>query len=120
VQNSGTTSEPLHLGYAAYEIYDALTHTPTDVYKGILDQSHLEAAARDPNGEIVALKPDGTPYDHVTEVVNAQNGLINRIDSFNAQLSYPNLGDLQRYYLQNELGQASRLLDYAEQYVPRK
>jgi RHS repeat-associated protein len=113
----------LHVGMAAYEIshaiYDALYKSPTDRYAEILDKSHLDAARRELQGETVATKWDGTPYDHVTEVRNAQRGLLNRIESINGQLGNPNISATQRLILQDELGRASRLLDYSERYVPR-
>lgn len=59
-------------------IYDA-----TDL-KGIFEHitdRDLEAAQRELNGETVSTRSDGTPYDHVDEVRNAQNGLMNRIDT---------------------------------------
>ena len=94
--------------------------TPTDGYKGILDDSHLDAARRELQGEVVAQKWNGTPYDHVTEVRNAQQGVLNRIDSLNQGLTNPDLGQMQRYFMQRELSDASRLLDYSERFVPRR
>ncbi|MFJ7210731.1 polymorphic toxin type 28 domain-containing protein [Amycolatopsis sp. NPDC098790] len=39
------------------------------------------------NGEVVARKGDATPWDHVTEVREAQNGLSNQINRLKRQLS---------------------------------
>jgi RHS repeat-associated protein len=92
--------------------------TPTDRYKASLDRSHLDAARRELDGEVVARKADGTPYDHVTEVRNAQQGLQNRIESINKRLGHPGLEGAERGALQKELSEASRLLDHSREFVP--
>ncbi|WP_353944284.1 polymorphic toxin type 28 domain-containing protein [Streptomyces sp. HUAS MG91] len=33
------------------------------------------AARREANGEVVARKPDGTPFDHIADLQQARNGL---------------------------------------------
>jgi RHS repeat-associated protein len=95
------------------------SNTPTDRYKEHLTRSDLDAAKRELNGEVVARRPDGTPYDHVTEVRQAQQGLVNRIESINKRLGYPSLDPVARAELQTELSQASKLLDHSKQFVPR-
>lgn len=79
----------------------------------------LDAAQRELDGETVATKADGTPYDHVAEVKDAQNGLQNIIDSTKAQLGSPNLVPSEAGPYQDLLGQASNLLDKTRQFVPR-
>jgi hypothetical protein len=91
----------------------------TNRYESILDAKHLDAAARELRGEVVSRRPDGKPYDHVDEVRNAQKGLMSRIQSINNALSSPTTDPIQRYFLQRELSQASRLLDHSEEFVPR-
>ena len=84
-----------------------------------LDHRHLDAAARELKGEVVKLKPDGkTPFDHVTEVRDAQRGLRNLIEKLKKDLSDPNLVGEGRSNIENLLGEASNLLDYTEKYVP--
>jgi RHS repeat-associated protein len=39
------------------------------------NHNHYSAARREANGEVVARKPDGTPYDHITDLKQARNGL---------------------------------------------
>ncbi|MGH7426413.1 MAG: polymorphic toxin type 28 domain-containing protein, partial [Candidatus Methylomirabilales bacterium] len=92
----------------------------TDRYKRILDQRHLKAAWREQRGEVVARKPDGTPYNHVKEVEYAQQGLLNRITRLTRRLGRPGLGQAEREAALMEVGEASRLLDYSELYVPRQ
>ncbi len=68
----------------------------------------------------MAKKADGTPWDHVTELRDAQRGLMKRIKSINKKLSSNKLDDASRSALEKELGEASRLLDKSEGYLPRK
>jgi hypothetical protein len=94
---------------------------PTDRYKESLDDRHLDAARRELKGEVVRVNPrTGKPYDHVTEVRSAQQGLQNRIEQIKRQLGSPSsrLSEAQRADLTRELGDASRLLDYSKQFVP--
>jgi RHS repeat-associated protein len=93
--------------------------TPTDRYKSQLTNRNLDAARRELNNEVVARKPDGSPYDHVTKVRNAMRGLRNRIDEINNKLGSPSaqLSDAERSSLTSELGEASRLLDHAKNFL---
>lgn len=52
--------------------------TKTDRIAEHLTPKDLEGAQRELNGEVVATKSSGTPYDHITEVRDAQQGLSNR------------------------------------------
>jgi hypothetical protein len=91
----------------------------TDHYKAHLKRRDLEAARRELHGEVVARKATGVPYDHLDEVQNAQRGLADRIRKLKRALGAPGLDEAQREALQRELGEASRLLDRSEGYVPR-
>jgi Bacterial toxin 28 len=93
--------------------------TKTDRLKEHLTDRDLDAARRELNGEVVARKPNGQPWDHVDEVQNAQRGLANRIEQIKRQLGDSRLSDSDRSTLQSELSEASRLLDRSEQFVPR-
>ena len=84
-----------------------------------LTDRDLDAARRELNGEVVARKADGTPYDHVTEVREAQRGLADRIGRIKGRLGDPRLGMAEREALTRELSEASRLLDRSEGFVPR-
>lgn len=66
-----------------------------------------------------ARKASGKPWDHVHELRDAQRGLVNRIGAINARLSRGNLDPIERAALQDELSQASRLLDLSEGYLSR-
>ncbi|MER2499040.1 polymorphic toxin type 28 domain-containing protein [Vibrio neptunius] len=56
----------------------------------------------------------------MTELRDAQRGLMKRIKSINKKLSSNKLDDASRSALEKELGEASRLLDKSEGYLPRK
>ena len=79
----------------------------------------LDAARRELLGEVVAVKPNGVPFDHVNEVMEAQQGLVTRIDAINRRLAYPHLPASDRPALETALSKASQLLDYSEGFVPR-
>ncbi len=97
--------------------------TPTDRLKEHLTDDDLDAARRESNGEVVARRSDGTPYDHVQEVSDAQQGLLNRIDELNRKLTDHGLtgrlteGQVQE--IMDELREASKLLDHSERFLPR-
>jgi hypothetical protein len=91
----------------------------TDRMKEHLTDRDLDAARRELNGETVATKPDGTPWDHVDEVRNAQRGLVKRIGQLKRLLDDTRIGDADRAAYQSELSEASKLLDHSEQFVPR-
>jgi hypothetical protein len=93
--------------------------TKTDRVAEHLTRKDLEAALRESKGEVVARKPDGTPYDHVKEVREAQRGLVNRIEYLKRQMGDSRISAETRSAYEAELSQASRLLDYSEKYLPR-
>jgi hypothetical protein len=67
---------------------------------------------------VVKRKADGTPYDHVREVRETQAKLVKRIRELKRSLGDPNLSGIERAAAESELGQASRLLDHSEGFVP--
>jgi hypothetical protein len=93
--------------------------TKTDNMKEHLTDRDLDAARRELNGEVVATKSTGTPWDHVDEVRNAQNGLVNRISQLKRLLGDSRVSASDKAQFQAELSEASRLLDHSEQFVPR-
>ena len=80
---------------------------------------NLDGARRELQGEVVARKGDGTPWDHVTEVREAQNGMVNQINKLKRMLNDSRLSPGDRPAIESELSEASKLLDYSEQWVPR-
>jgi hypothetical protein len=91
----------------------------TDRLKEHLTDEDLDGARRELKGEVVKRKSSGQPWDHVHEVRDAQNGLVNRITQLQRQIGDTRISDTDRAALQSELSEASRLLDYSEQFVPR-
>ncbi|GAA1649777.1 polymorphic toxin type 28 domain-containing protein [Actinoplanes couchii] len=99
---------------------------PCGIFSGRLDNiaTHitardLDAAKRELAGEVVKRKADGTPWDHVHEVRDAQQGLIDVIKRIKGRLRHPTLPDAERASLNVDLSRASRMLDYTEKFVPR-
>jgi RHS repeat-associated protein len=92
--------------------------TKTDRLKKHILNGEMDAARREAAGEVVARKADGTPWDHVTELRDAQRGLLKRINKIKKELG-GDLTDEARAALQKELSEASKLLDKTEEYLPR-
>ena len=91
---------------------------PLSGYRQQFDPETLDAARRELRGEVVKLKPDGTPYDHVGKVKKAQAGLKNTIAYMKNVLRRPSCSPAQRAEAERIISEASRLLDYSEKYVP--
>ncbi|MBM9439940.1 polymorphic toxin type 28 domain-containing protein [Actinacidiphila bryophytorum] len=120
------TVNDLHTYYVLAGTTPVLVHnsscgipTKTDRIAEHLTFRDLDAAQRELGGEVVARKADGTPWDHVGEVRDAQKGLLNRIHQIKVQMSKAGVDDPSFPSLQDEFSQASKLLDYSEKYVPR-
>jgi len=72
------SAEPIHPRGTFDPIGDT-EPTKTDRLKEHLSDRDLDAARRELAGEVVARKSDGTPWDHLREVQEAQLGLVSRI-----------------------------------------
>ena len=94
--------------------------TPTDRAKEHLTPRDLDAARRELKGEVVARKPDGTPWDHVREVRETQTKLVNRIKVLKRVLGDTRATDSEKAAARAELSEASRLLDWSRQFVPAR
>jgi hypothetical protein len=105
--------------HSCLELGHAHGPTPTDLIKPLIKQDELDAARIELAGGSVGNRPsDGKSWNHVKEVWQVQNRLRNRIHDINNRLGYPYLDYNERLQLMEELGEASRLLDYTEQFVP--
>ncbi|MHB0961177.1 MAG: polymorphic toxin type 28 domain-containing protein [Pirellulaceae bacterium] len=93
--------------------------TKTDALKKHILNGELDAARREAAGEVVARKPNGQPWDHVTELRDAQNGLLKRIRRIKNELGDAKLDPAARRALECELSEASKLLDKTEEFLPR-
>jgi hypothetical protein len=77
-----------------------------------LDAEHIGAAVRELAGQVVKINPrDGQPYDHVTEVRNAAQGLTNSAGRIKNMLGDPNLTGKARSALEGQLRQANQKLE---------
>ncbi len=94
--------------------------------KSHLTQSDLEAAQQEAAGQPLQhwVERGGSPTGHLQEVMHSQDGLAQLIQRIQGQLTYvvdgvSPLSVEQRLALERLLGQASKLLDYSEGYVPQ-
>ena len=79
----------------------------------------LRAAHTELEGNQISLAQErGVSYDHITKVKNAQKGLANLIKQIKNVMSSPYTSTAQHHILQEELSQASKLLDYSRGFVP--
>lgn len=79
----------------------------------------LSAARMELLGTVVIRKLGGDPYDHVREVRESQRALLDRIKAIKKRMAHPGLPHREQGALSAELGEASRLLDLTESFVPR-
>ncbi|MFF4430159.1 putative T7SS-secreted protein [Streptomyces sp. NPDC001513] len=86
VSNPHTWSDPLGLtpcpelglSDAAQRAIEKLENIKADPVGEINSQpnhNHYDAARREADGEVVARKKDGTPFDHIADLTQARNGL---------------------------------------------
>jgi hypothetical protein len=118
-QSPSTTPGPGHPPQPRPDLATRAEPTKTDRLKEHLSDRDLDAARRELQGEVVARKPNGTPWDHVREVQEAQRGLVNRVTRLQRQLEDGRTSDAEKPAIETELSQASRLLDHSERFVPR-
>ena len=86
--------------------------------KGHILNGEIEAAQLEAQGETVAVKASGVPYDHIKELQDAANGLQNLIQGINKALGSGPVSEGASADLQSILGQASKLLDLVEGVLP--
>ena len=84
-----------------------------------ITERDLRAAARELKGEVVKRKPNGTPWDHVHEVKDAQNGLMKVINASKEVLNNSGKSAAEKAAAQADLSRASKMLDLSEKFVPR-
>ncbi len=88
VTNPHTWADPLGLtpcrelglredAQKAIERLENIKKDPVGSINSQPNHNHYNAARREANGEVVARKPDGTPFDHITDLKQARNGLDN-------------------------------------------
>ena len=79
----------------------------------------LDAARRERQGQIVRLKADGTPFDHVDKVQKAQRGILNQIDKLKKTLETTPKNSNEADELNDALSVLSKLLDKSSEFCPR-
>ena len=88
--------------------------------KKSLDKRHLDAARKELDGKVVARKADGTVFDHVTEVRDAQRGLANQIESLKDTLARTPKGSDEAKAVEEAVSELSKFLDKTTGWCPRK
>jgi hypothetical protein len=83
-----------------------------------LQPKDLDAARRELRGEVVAVKKDGSPYNHIHEVCDSQTSLLNIINSLKSILSNPRLCDKSKRDAEELLTYVSSQLDFTRNFVP--
>ncbi|MFI0230346.1 putative T7SS-secreted protein [Streptomyces sp. NPDC017086] len=59
----------------AIEKFENIRQDPLGEVNSQANHNHYDAARREANGEVVAMRPDGTPFDHISELQQARDGL---------------------------------------------
>ena len=80
-------------------------------YSHVLTKEHALAALAEKNGNVVAIKCSGEPFDHLTEVRNGIRGAKNEIKTIKDFLSLSNLDSVTRNILNQRLSDLSIRLD---------
>ncbi|MGW0791878.1 putative T7SS-secreted protein [Streptomyces sp. NPDC002911] len=86
VRNPTTWSDPLGLApyeglglsraaQSALEKLSNIKRDPLGEINSLPNHNHYDAARREANGEVVARRPDGVPFDHISDLTQARNGL---------------------------------------------
>ena len=88
-----------------------------DRIKKALDRKHLNAAREELRGKVVARKADGTPFNHIKEVQDAQRGLANQIQKLKETLGNTPKGDEARA-LEKAISDLSKFLDQTKGWCP--
>jgi len=86
-----------------------------------LDKKHLNAARQELQGKVVKINPkDGLPYDHITEVRNAQQGLANQIAKLKDALANTPKSSDEAQALEKAISNLSKQLDKTTGWCPRQ
>lgn len=75
---------------------------------------HAQAAGREAAGRIVKLKPDGTPFNHLREFLEAREGVKNSISKLQSMLGSGKLSDAEHAFAKYLMAKYSKALDAAE------
>ncbi|MEU9162545.1 polymorphic toxin type 28 domain-containing protein [Streptomyces sp. NPDC048424] len=62
-------------GPARYRELENIKVDPVGEINSQPNHNHYDAARREAGGEVVARKKDGTPFDHISDLTQARNGL---------------------------------------------
>jgi RHS repeat-associated protein len=86
--------------------------------QNVIDARHFDAALREARGEVVSVRPDGKPFDHINELREARAGLYRDVRALKDQFKHP-MGEDQSSRVRNALGLAGRMLDKVDQLLDK-
>jgi hypothetical protein len=88
--------------------------------KDHMNKMDLIGAKRELNGEVVKLRPDGKPYDHVGEVKAGLDSVRNAIKALQSELKNNNsLSDSARAAAENALSKLSKFKEEVEDFLKK-
>jgi len=77
----------------------------------VFNPEHFQAAQKEAQGIVVALGPDGKPFDHIGEIRQSLNGLKNSATTLTNALKDSNLSQAGREAIQNNLRQINSAIN---------
>jgi len=87
--------------------------------QNVINQRHIQAGLREARGDVVALRPDGKPYDHINELREAAAGLRKDLIKLKEVMGSGNLDDAGREAAQKALSEGSKQLDVADRVLQK-
>jgi hypothetical protein len=73
----------------AIDSLEAIKQDPVGDVNQVANKNHYNAARLEAQGEVVARKPDGSPFDHIKDLQQAYNGLQNVRRALDAEVRSP-------------------------------
>ncbi len=97
----------------------SISQKAIDGQKSHLTRKDLHSARKEASGEVVKVRDDGKPFNHIQEVNDAQQGLKKTIVKLKKGLN-ENYSPLEKARIEKEISEASKLLDLSEEFLPSK
>ncbi|MFE7424929.1 putative T7SS-secreted protein [Streptomyces sp. NPDC057545] len=97
----------------ALEKLENIKQDPLGEINSTPNHNHYDAARREANGEVVARKPDGTPFDHIADLKQARNGLdkVRKVIELELRQLPESLTERGLEVLMSKQGEVNRLLN---------
>jgi hypothetical protein len=113
ISGAGTAARVAVVSAGGAKIAMSITHALADVRGplSLFKPRDIDAALREARGEIVAVKPNGQPYNHIAKLQDVANGLTKGIDRIKGIMGDTRTSSSERASLKNLLSSTSKLLD---------